>query len=362
MNRHNRGLLGAVLASVVVGITLTTAPVAAAWTPPVRVVSGQFGVSEVVDSRNHIHIAAAGRGGVWYITDRSGSWVPRRILANPPNAAYGGTSIALDENDRVFIAAGLFPVNDAGDLGIWLVSDKGRPRGTFPSQPKHIPGSGASPTVKVSHGHLLIADVIGGCCLGDGTVQLHTNATGRWTVTKVGRGLNPALRVGADGRPRIVFESEGLTLGSYHPGIYYADGSSPQGPFSVAKIPHTKSHDRGPALALDDGDEPHVTWFHWDSVSPYQAYVWHDSTGWHGPMEFARDASESTAFELDTLGRPNLAFGGTALRHEVLIGEAWHQTTVADPANVAGLAMRRAFGGHVAITWSNRAGIWVSRN
>ena len=329
------------------------------WSQPQRVLSGQFtGVSEVVDSTNHVHIAVTGRGGVWYVTDRSGTWTQRRILANLTNTEYVAPSIALDEKDHVFIAVMRVPTTDVGDQGIYYVTDKGRARGSFPTSPTMIaPPDDGEPSLKVSHGHLFLAYVNGWCCVGDGEVQVRTNATGRWTVAHIARGQNPSLRVGSDGRPRVAFDS------GWDPGIHYAVAASASGRFSVTTVPGTDATDGtylGPALALDLNNRPHIAWFGAGGIR----YDWRSATGWHGPARVATYQGVSyMAFDLDTLGRPNIVLGGRTMRHELLVGGAWHETTVATQVDVAYVAIRRAFNGHTVIAWAdNGGGIWLSRN
>ena len=69
------------------------------------------------------------------------------------------------------------------------------------------------------------------------------------------------------------------------------------------------------------------------------------------------------AFDLGTLGRPNIVLGGRTIRHELMFGGTWHETTVATPVDVADVAIRRAFNGHTVIVWADSGGgIWLSRN
>ena len=163
--------------------------VPAGFSAPHMVVHGVFDwLSEVVDSTNHVHIAATGRGGLWYLTNRTGTWSAHRILVSLHNKSYFDPSIALDDNDRVYIAVVRQSCDNCapgGSDGIFFVSDKGRTRGTFPSSPSRIgPNHSGAPSLKVSSGHIyLVYEKI--CCLpGDPfKVILKTNATGPWTTS-----------------------------------------------------------------------------------------------------------------------------------------------------------------------------------
>src|SRR5882672_1739469 len=99
-------LVGLASATPVAAARSSTAPAgpapAVGFSSPLLLLNGHFlYVSEVVDSTNHVHIAATGRHGLWYITDRGGSWRHARILHDLPNKSYVEPSIALDTNDRV---------------------------------------------------------------------------------------------------------------------------------------------------------------------------------------------------------------------------------------------------------------------
>jgi hypothetical protein len=327
------------------------------------VLSGQFDyVSEVVDSNNHVHIAATGRHGLWYITDRGGSWSHTRILHDLLNKAYAEPSIALDTNGRIYISVARNSCNDCvpgSTTGIYYVTDKGRARGTFPTiATKIAPHASGEGTLKVSNGHLFLS-YVNPCCMPGPLpkVLLRTNASGSWTTRQIApHGDDPSLRVGSDGKPRVTYTRS--------TGIYYAAASSATGPFTVIQVPGTTINDSGARLALDGNDQPHLAWFH-DTVSTDDIwYGWRDVGGWHGPIEVAPNPNfASMAFDLDTLGRPNVALGDTNVRNFVRSGGTWHMSPVASGTDVRTIAERRAFNGHVVVAYAdNNGGIFVSKN
>lgn len=336
----------------------------ASWSAPTKALAGNFGeVSEVVDSQGHVHLAVTGKDGIWYATDRTGSWTHRRVLANSSKYDYGSPSIALDEHDRVHIAAERFP-NAEGDLGIWYVTDVGRARGTFSPSPIRIapPGNG-QPVLKASNGHLFLVDVKGWCCIGGGTVQLRTNVTGTWTVSDIGMGGGPSFRLGSDHRARVAYAGD-------PGGIWYAVASSPSGHFTREKLPSAVTSpsdsaiDVGPILALNVANEPRIAWRHYGAGSTLDVlYAWHDASGWHAPISVASGLPENDliGFDADTHGRPNVAIGGAGLHVRVLSGGTWHESTVTT-AHAGGPVVRRGLHGQVVVAWSNAAGAWVSRN
>jgi hypothetical protein len=335
----------------------------AGFTTPLEVVTGHFeDLSEVVDTTNHLHIAATGRHGLWYLTNRGGSWSRSRILLDVPDKSWFEPSIALDANDRVHISVAQNSCDDCapgGSTGIYYLTDKGRQRGTFPAAATRIaPAGSGEGTIKVANGHLFLSYVRTCCMPGPlPKVLLRTNATGSWTTRQVSlHGDQPSLRIGSDGRLRIAFNKAG--------GIFYAVASSPAGAFTKEHVPGTDNRDDFARLALGAGNRPQLVWFHERLNGTDVRYAARGAGGWSAPSEIEHDTGfGATAFDLDTLGRPNVAIGRTHIRNWVLSGGIWHKTPVANGLDVRSLAERRAFNGHVVIPWTdNGGGIWVSRN
>jgi hypothetical protein len=334
-----------------------------AFSSPVRVVAGTFtDLALIVDSTNHVHIAATGRQGVWYVTNRGGAWHRTRILHDLPNMSYFDPSIALDTHDRVFISVARNVCDDCtpgGSTGIYFVTDKGRARGTFPTSPTRIaPVRSAEGTLKVSNGHMFLSYVRPCCIPGPlPRVLVRTNASGTWTTRQVAlHGDVPALRIGSDGRPRVSYDRAG--------GIYFAVAASPTGAFTTVHVPGTTSDDVGAQLALDANKRPQLTWFH-DSLGTGDIrYIRRDAGGWHGPIEVTSNPNfASMAFDLDSLGRPNVALGAHTVRNLVRSGGVWHASPVATGTDVREIVERRAFNGRVVIAWGAfNGGIFVSRN
>jgi hypothetical protein len=140
--------------------------------------------------------------------------------------------------------------------------------------------------------------------------------------------------------------------------------SSPAGAFTKEHVPGTSNADEVPQLALGAGNRPQLAWFHDTLSTTAVRYAARGSGGWDAPTEIEHDAGfGATAFDLDTLGRPNITIGRTHLRNWVLSGGTWHKTPVINQIGVRFLAMRRAFNGHVAIAWTDDGGgVWVIRN
>jgi hypothetical protein len=356
--------------SVVAAASRTAQPLV--WTSPLRIAPGVYSdVSEVVDSTNHVNLAAAGHGGVWYISDRGGSWTRSLVLRDLPHRRYDRVSIALDPHDRVYIAAERSACDECtpgSSDGIFLVSDKGRARGTFPSDPMRIaPPRSGEPSLKVYGGHIFLADVRPCCQPGPlPRVYLRTNASGPWTKARVARhGDAPALRIGSDGRPRVAFDLPRA--------IGYAIAHSVTGSFTVTAVPGTSLGDNLVGLALDAHDRPHLVWLN-EAVTAQApsglttstaVYDWRTPHGWHGAEDIGDldGVSNVLSFDLDTLGRPRVAAGGSSVLSFVRIHGRWSRTEVAASADVRVIALRRAFNGRAAVAWANyKGGLFTSRN
>ncbi len=330
-----------------------------AWSAPERAIKGNFDqFSSVVDSHNHVHIAVTGGGNLYYATDRTGTWTRKLVLAETNNYTYEQPSIALDENDRVHIAVGKFP-NGEGDKGIWYVSDVGRPRDTFPSKPTKIaPTGNGEGVLKATGGHLFLVDVNGWCCAGEGTVQMRTNVSGSWTVSSIGQGEDPSFRLGTDGSFQVAFDRNDT-----QPGIYYGRAATASDEFATSKIQGTSVHDSQPLLAIDSANRPWVEFQHFSAGASSIIVQHHTSNGWTDPDTAISGISAENAvgFDLDTLDRPNVAYGNVQIwalleRHGV-----WHKTTIAKNANATWLVLRRALNGGSVVAWTGISGIFVAR-
>ena len=339
----------------------------AGWSAPVRVGGGIYSaLSEVVDSHRHVDIAASKLGNVYFITDRSGSWTESLVMRHLPNRGYREVAIALDANDRVYIAARRSSCDDCvpgGSEGIFLITDKGRAPGTFASKPAMIAPSGAGePSLKVNGGHVFLA-YDSPCCMPgpDAAIYLRTNASGHWTQSRVARhGVSPVLRIGSDGRPRVAF--------SRQLGITYAVAHSITGTFTLWNVPGTTHKDGDVALALDARDQPHLAWMHFnpgdsDGGSVDVFATRRTSAGWRaaehvGPVHGTTNA---IALDLESLGRERIAVGGAQVMSYVRSGGQWIGTTVAQGTAIHQVSIRRAANGRAVIAYTDfGGGVWVS--
>jgi hypothetical protein len=370
MQRRVLGAIALVLVALGGGTTAVGAagPAAtsgpAGFSGPVKVANGRFGalgaLAMVVDSTNAVDIAATGRGGLWFITDRGGSWTHHRILADPHNKSWMQPSIAIDSHDHVYIALARQECNDCapgGSDGVFLITDKGRAHGSFPAKAIKLAGfDTGDPSIKVFDGRIdVVYDETCSCIPGDPTkidMLTSTNAS-TWTKSVVTQhGFVPQLRVGTDGRARVAFSE-------LH-GIGYAIAATNTGSFSSTKIPGTLDVDQDPLLALDGSNRPEIAYSHF---GPLQIrFDRRTATGWL-PEENVTELRRSFAFDLDTNGIPRVAqTESTGVHLYTRSGGTWSGTAV-DPAQDAkSVALRRAFNGKVDIAYMRASGgIWVTQ-
>ncbi|MFN8620663.1 MAG: hypothetical protein U0869_07980 [Chloroflexota bacterium] len=218
-------------------------------------------LSMAVDSAGAVHIAAtqltASASRLVYLTDRTGSWtlrvVSRLDAAATDGAMWQDPSLALDENDRVSIAAARIS-GATGCIcsdGIFSWSDLGRTRGTFPATPTRLTVRGArAPQLKTLGGHTYLAFMKGWEHYADagnhGEVWYKTDASGSWTTVRIAHGQEvqppiPSLRLTDSGRARIAWPNDGIRL---------AFASTITGGFTVGRIPNTTKVDRDPQVVL----------------------------------------------------------------------------------------------------------------
>ncbi|MFN8619286.1 MAG: hypothetical protein U0869_00895 [Chloroflexota bacterium] len=311
-----RSLVVAAMASVALG------SIAQAGTPttlkdPGRIASGDLDqISMAVDSAGKVHIAALRpTGNLVYLTDRTGSWTERVVAHNHIPGGVGfiwqEPSLALDENDRVTIAAVKTDWGGTGcdcTAGIFSFSDKGRARGTFPSTGTKRVGSGThAPSLKTANGHLYLAYRSGATNPEQpAKIRFKTNATGTWTDTVVKSfaydPAAPALRIGDDGKARIAFDTA--------TGIWFATAGSLSGAWSVEKVPSTSGRDAGVALSLASTGKPAIAWVRSGSATDGIRYATKPAATW--TTQLVTGHVGQVALSLDASNRPFLAVADDA--------------------------------------------------
>jgi hypothetical protein len=336
----------------------TTAPTAA-WSGAIRLAKGSFGaVAIVFDSADHAHIAASGRSagknGIWYLTDRTGTWTRTRILAAAPGTSWQDPSITVDSNDRIIIAAWLFD-GTGGDpgvsRGIFMVSDRERARGTFPTVPSRVAAAPAAmPVLKTAGTRIAMAylsDLPEICCLP--SLLFRTGSPGRWATTTVAPdAAGPSLRLDSQGRARIAYATRR--------DVRYASAGTTTGSFSVTRLPGTSSADYPLALALDSGDQPSVAWVHGAAPDTVR-YATYDGS-WASPTTVAPAPvfTEVIGLSLDGSDVPHILAVGASVREETRVGGTFIETILATGVDALGGALRISASGREVVLWTPYAG------
>ena len=83
MRARSQSLIG--LLAAFAGLLIVAVPAAAlaGWSWPTQVYDGNFSDSSLaVDAHGHAHIAARGDTGIWYLTNKGGSWTRRRLTTD----------------------------------------------------------------------------------------------------------------------------------------------------------------------------------------------------------------------------------------------------------------------------------------
>jgi hypothetical protein len=221
-------------------------------------------VSMKLDANGKVHAVAAGTSGLWYITNKSGSFTRHRITTVVSQPLATGLddypSIALDAHGNahvVFVRWTCFDCTPNPPKGIYYLTNKS---GSW-STPKQLAGADASaPSLRVRGGHIFVAWERCACIPElPAQVWYGTNVSGSWTKVKVAENAtHPSLALTSTGKPRIAFARQG---------IRYAIGASSTGNFSKRLLTGTTSHDSAPALALMPNGRPIVMWSHFGGAN-----------------------------------------------------------------------------------------------
>lgn len=349
------------------GVAAAAGPEPAAWSTPHRIATARFrDVSMALDPDGHLHIAAIkGEGTLVYLTDRSGSFVSHRVAAP---VSVGGElelwqapSLALDEQDRVSIAAVRVSAGTGCDCteGVFLFSDKGRARGTFPATGTRIAGRNAhDPTIKTVDGHIHLvfrrgAEYAETPPPGDGEVWYRTNASGPWTNELVAGDMPgspvPVFRLGEDGTAWIAWSTGRVHL---------ASSTTTTGGFHSTVSPESPTHAGGLSMAMSSWDRPQVAMSDADT-----AYLQYFGPGDGGVIPVMAHGGR-TAITLDTGDREWIAawhpWDGTGLWVTKTFGSVAHLAS----GRISSAAIRAPSSGGVVVVFARSSapiGLYLSR-
>jgi hypothetical protein len=332
----------------------------ASFSSPVKVVGGQFeDISMVVDSTNAVDIAATGRGGLWFITNRGGSWSRTKVLADPTDKEWMKPSIAIDGNDHVYIALGRLNCTDCtpgGSDGVFLISDAGRAHGSFPAKASKItPGPTGDPSLKVVNGRIYLAYAAYCSCIpgDDAPLYLKTSTNGTtWTTSLIANGFVPQLRVLSTGRARVAY--------TRHDGLGFAEAGTVTGSFTSGKIPHTTGYDSYPLLAIDGDGGARIVYE--NGTNGYHVRYDRQTASGFGTPVTVTVGRRAFGFDLDTNQVPKVVQTGVnGVQLFTRNGSSWTTSTISSVSDAQTVVLRRAFNGKVDVAFArDSGGIWVT--
>jgi hypothetical protein len=342
-------------------------PSSTAWSEPVRLASGAFfAVAVVFDSGGHAHIAGdgtiAGRSGIWYFTDRTGSWTRQRIMANVGGKAWREPSITFDAHDRIIVAAWRDP-NPGLDVGgpsdgIFTVTDRGLPRGTFSAPELLVPGPAAMPTIKAFGTRLAVAYTAWlRTAEPQPPIRFTTWSAGQRitsTVAKRAGSGPPALHLDFAGRPRIAYATPA--------GVHYASAATTTGDFAITKLPGTGPDDDLPALTIDPDGRPTIAWLHDGGDRDSLRYA-RQGASWPSPSRVgpAPRFTTALAIDLDSSGALHVLAVGDTVREMTGSGTDFTGETLARVNLPWDGAMRISSSDEEMAVWVTSKGLFMAR-
>lgn len=277
--RQARGVRGflTIVPAVAVAILLSSGAALGApgWTTPAMIWDGDYSSpSMAVDSHGHVHVAARGDTGIWYLTNKSGHWTRVRlttdIATSDGNILGEHPQIGRDPSDGSLTVVYLRVDSTSVPSGAELRYVTNRSGAWSP--PRSIPATGhmGVPSVVVRHGVIAVASGSGfGDETGTTTVEFITNASGHWTHAflgpeRVNGPEQPSLALDSHGKPRIAYLQGGL--------VRYARGTTTIGSF-VKETVYTIDRSVAPSLTLDADGHPRVAFA--------SDFAYRDGSGWH---------------------------------------------------------------------------------
>lgn len=339
-------------------VALVASPVAgAAWQADLVADRDLTDPAMAVDAAGHVHIAARGRTGIWYLTDAAGGWTRIRLTRDhlhDGNAVSAVSPvIAIDPTTGSLYVAYKVGWDDWFCAGGEMKYVK-RVAGGW-SSPQAIGGSIAGGPGCVHPSSLAVRDgVIGvasihGSSVAPAMVYFHTNASGTWTAQRLPQADDeteqnelPTLALDHNGRPRIAYLHSRQAVA-----LYYARGTTVHGDFIVKKVQGGVSFAK-PSIALDGDDRPHIAFI----ADGEARYADRDSTGWH--VEDILAATDLVVLGLGPSGRPHVATKSSAdgqLWHAARQGAAWTAERVSTAAGLIAIGGISIGNGHAVVSY-----------
>lgn len=323
------------LLAAMLGVLFVAAPGAAVtgWGPPTRVVASVSPLSPdaVRDEDGYIHVAWledwTGIQGIFYATNRSGSWVRERVTSG--DNFYARPSIGVDSTNHAYIAFARLSCSDPDcdvTSRIWVANNKS---GSWSVNPRTAGDTDLEPSLVVHNDKLYIAFTRQHFPLygaADSGLWYATNAGGSWAETQVAPAFGkcfvdqfPSLDIDGNGKLFIAYTGprgahQGCGRG-YGAGLRLATNVS--GSWVRTNI-STNLNDVSPALVLGADGRPRVAFMRAGTGIEYRRQT---GSGWTA-LSFVGDG-ETPAMVLDRNGVPRLAYELSGEYYAVRSGSGW---------------------------------------
>jgi hypothetical protein len=323
------------LLAATLGVLFVAAPVAAVigWGPPTRVVASVSPLSPdaVMDADGYIHVAWledwTGIQGIFYATNRTGSWVRERVTTG--DNFYARPSIAVDSANHAYIAFARLSCADPDcdvTSRIWVANNKS---GSWIVNPRTAGDTDLEPSLVVHNDKLYMAFTRQHFPLygaQDSGLWYATNAGGTWAETQVASAFGkcfvdqfPSLDIDANGKLFIAYTGpRGAHQGcghGYGAGMRLATNATGSW---VRTTVSTNQDDVAPSLALGADGRPRITFWR-AGVGLY--YTRQTVSGWT-PFSYIADG-ETPAMVLDGNGVPRVAYESSGEYYAVRSGSGW---------------------------------------
>jgi hypothetical protein len=329
---------------------------------PVKLLGGQLlhGMDMGVDAAGKVHLVASGirgtTGGLWYVTNRTGPWTVQRVATWSAGSVWIDPVIAVRPKGWVYIGVarmGCVACTVAPAKGVFVLSDAYAGRHGEFSPPGRESGAGtAQPSVRFDAGRLFVA-FAGNPDLEPAPVRMRTTASQSLSDSIVtAKGSAPFLRIGTDGRARIVFRSAG--------GIRFGRARAVTGDWVTEPIPWSTSTSERPSLSIDEKGGIHAIWADQDGPSPSVRYSRRTASGtWTKAV--AMGDGWLGAVSVDKPAMPWVAVGGAGLDVYRPVGGVFTGIHLAD-GSVSDLAIKVLDSGRVIVAWTRGSGLWLVRS
>jgi hypothetical protein len=249
-----------------VGLLVVAVPTAAAtgWSTPVEVYDGNYSEpSLAVDAHGFAHVVARGDTGIWYLTNKSGSWTRERLTTDHTQSGIHFRAIAplitIDRSVGKLVVV-YETVADVDCEGCYPGVEYITRTGTDWSAPRSIQVNPSSPlSIAARGGDIAIAALGPEWPFGPKTQVLeYLHKADGWALHRVAGGGDyyshigaPSLALDSAGRPRIAFQRKDH--------MKYATGATTSDDFTIETVAKVKAF-VGASLALDPNDQPMIVW------------------------------------------------------------------------------------------------------